>query len=566
LTIRKEAPRMEVYVLTRLKSLRNRNAKNSDAKNENLYKLLCKKDLLAISYNTIKSTPGNMTPGTDNETLDGYSETIVDKAIVDLKNQSFKFKPVRRKYIPKEVTGKTRSLGILSPRDKIIQKAMLLILEAVYEPTFLTHSHSFRKCRNCHAALAEMKSSWGGVKWAIKGDIKGCYENIDHHILISILRKKINDDKFIQLVWKLLRAGLITKKNEILSPLLANIYLHEFDTFLLKLTQSYQATKPRRNNLAYKRVSGKIDRLREKLAQYKIAKKSLDKIQKAIEIEQQLQRSMPSGDPMDPEFKKVLFVRYDDDWIIGIIGSKKTAIKIKELIDQYLGTQLKLILSPDKTKISYFPNKEVQFLGFDVSSGGPSTNTYSSTLSNRKSVGWQFRIFVPMIKVIKQLSDKNFCTKVEGIALRKKGWIMYPDEIIIQKYNYILRGLRNYYAPADNFGTSTNRIQYILAHSCAHTLANKHRTKISVQLRRLSKLGLDRIKKGIVTNNTMDFRTHVDSFESIFMLYENKINILSSNKCRICSDTENLEMHHVKAFRKDSVPLEENIYLPSCNT
>lgn len=557
---------MENYALARLESIRKTSIKDPEAKIKGLHRLLCGHDLMAIAYNTIKSIPGNMTPGTDDLTLDGYSENIVENAIIALKEQSYDFKPVRRKNVPKGNSEKTRPLSIPSPKDKVIQKAMLLILEAIYEPTFLENSHGFRKGKSCHSAMKQIRTTWPGMKWAIEGDIKGCYDNIDHQILISTLRKRIDDDKFIQLVWKLLRAGFVTEESQflssrlgtpqggILSPLLANIYLHEFDKFLLKIQLEYTSTaKPRQNNPEYKKHSGKIERLRARL---KVPESNMSfvEIRKEIKIAQRLQRSMSSGDPMDPNYKKVLFVRYADDWLIGIVGSKETAVEIKERIGLYLISELKLNLSIEKTRISYLPEGTAYFLGFNIQSGGKSKNSPNQPLHKKRSVGWQPRIFVPMEKIVEKLSDRNFCTKL-GRALSKKGWISYPDDIIITKYNFILRGLRNYYAPANNYVSSINRIQHILKYSCIHTLAAKHRSKLPVQLSRINTLGLDIEEK--LTNNTWDFRTKIVDWDDIFISYGNRTNILSSDKCRICASRDNLEMHHVKALHKDGVPLED---------
>ena len=268
---------MGYKILLRLESLKERNTKNRDAVNKDLYRLLCNKELLTIAYNSIKSKPGNMTPGTDELTLDEMSDKIIKGIIAELRSQTFKFKPVRRVYIPKGNTGNMRPLGVPTPRDKVVQKAMLMIMENIYEPTFSTHSHGFRPGFSCHSALKEIRSTWSGTKWAIEGDIKGCYDNVKHQILIDIIRQKIDDERFIQLIWKLLRAGVeINKKLErtkmgtpqggILSPLLANIYLHELDEFITNLSTQTSSSNnnSRRENPEYKSIRGKIYRLRTK--------------------------------------------------------------------------------------------------------------------------------------------------------------------------------------------------------------------------------------------------------------------------------------------------------------
>lgn len=563
--------RMGQSILLRLESLKKRNFENKESVNTDLYRLLCNKDLLTVAYNLIKSKPGNMTPGTDKLTLDELSEEVIENLIKQLRDQTFKFKPVRRVFIPKENTNVLRPLGIPSPRDKIIQKAMLLIMENIYDSTFSTHSHGFRPGHSCHSALKEIRSVWSGSKWAIEGDIKGCYDNVNHQILIDILRKKIRDERFIQLIWKLLRAGVEVNKTlektkigtpqgGILSPLLANIYLNEFDTFISNLSQEigskYNST--RRENPEYHKIRGRIYRLHTKrTASGTVTVRPTKEALKEIKTLSKIERTIPSKDPFDTEYRKILFIRYADDWIVGVFGGKEFAEGVKDKIQTFLQEQLKLTLSPEKTKITHFASNNVSFLGYTLQISTRSSYS-SSGKQNRRTVGWQPRLFVPMDKLVKKLFEKNFCTKNSlgvPIGTKKKGWILYPDKIIVQRYNYVLRGLRNYYAPADNFGSSMNRIEYLLTYSCAHTLAAKHRTRISAQLKRLEELGLDIMKSH--KNNIWDFKTKPFQYDQLLTSYVKRTKLLSAAECTVCQSKENLEMHHVKALRKDGVLLSD---------
>lgn len=465
--------------------------------------MVCNKELLIISYNLLKSNPGNLTPGTHNEILDGISESLIDNIIKQLRERAYVFKPLREVYIPKGNIGKTRYLRVLSPLDKIVQKAALLIMESIYEPIFSPHSHGFRPGRSCHTALREIRTKWAGMKWGIEGDIEGYYENVDHQILITILRRKIKDERFIQLIWKILRAGVETdqiyrnskigtSQSGMLSSLLGNIYLHELDTYLdvLSTKISLGSSESRSFNPEYTDIQYKIYRLKNlsldnENSKSKLAKEQLDELH---ELRKQ-SRKLPSKDPMDLLFRKLNYVRYADHWIIGIIGDIQIATEIRDKIKVFLKEQLKLDLSPEKTKITKLSTRKTMFLGYELQSG--SKTEFSSTLPlNKRTVGWQPRIFIPMEKIIQKLAESNFCTKL-GVGKKKKGWIHYPENVIVQKYNYIIRGYRNYYAPADNFGTSMNRIEYILKYSCAHTIAAKRRTRISSQLKRIKELGLN---------------------------------------------------------------------------
>jgi group II intron reverse transcriptase/maturase len=216
-----------------------------------------------------------MTPGTDKETLDGISKDYFKKLSKSLIEESFQFKP--RVYIPK-ANGKMRPLGIPSPRDKIVQKTMAIILNAIYEPNFLDSSHGFRPNRSCHTCMAQI-AKWSGTKLAIEGDIKGFFDNTDHHVLASLLEKKVEDQQFMDLYWKLVKAGYVeegVKRDSLLgvpqggliSPILSNIYLHEFDIFMETLIEKHHDKRPdvTIGFKEYAKITRRIQILRKKMA------------------------------------------------------------------------------------------------------------------------------------------------------------------------------------------------------------------------------------------------------------------------------------------------------------
>ena len=456
-----------------------------------------------------------------------------------------------------------------------------MILSAIYEPIFSDSSHGFRTGRSCHSALRSIRTSWSGMKWAIEGDIEGCYDNINHHILIGILRKKIQDERFLSLIWKLLRAGYESEgvvktsmkgcpQGGIVSPILANIYLHELDIFVEKLIDQHNVGK-RQTNKEYSRIRGKRDRLRffrNANGKTQARPKSEVPLHEVRRLTKEM-RKVPSKDPMDKNYKRLHYVRYADDWVIGITGSKNLAKTIRDQISVFISEQLKLTLSPEKTHISHLSQEGANFLGYYIKCGRAGTYSGRSLSKDlfggsKRTVGWQPRLFVPMDRIIKRLSEKNFCTS-KGFPLRKKGWIMYDDDAIIARYNSIFRGLRNYYAPADNLGTSLNRLKYILKYSCAHTLAAKHRTRISKQLLRTDSNSIRKLlDQPSIKVNPMDFRgekVNEISLEQAFISFAARTKVLSSDKCAVCNSKEKLEMHHVKALRKNGVDLKDNYML-----
>ena len=567
-------------VQRRLETLRKRNLKNPDAVNKDLYRILCRTDFLSACYQSIKSKAGNMTPGTDGETLDGYSEVVVDQVIAALKDQSWQFKPVRRKYIPK-ANGKLRPLGVPSPRDKIIHKGMEIILSAIYEPVFSDASHGFRTGRSCHSALRSVRSTWSGIKWVVEGDIDGCYDNVDHSKLMEILRRKIQDERFLNLIWKLLRAGYeeegVLKPSKkgcpqggVVSPVLANIYLHDLDVFIQTLAKQHNVGK-RRDNKAYQRLRGKRDRLRYSRGtdgKTRPRPKSEIPLHEVRRLSKEMKK-LPSKEPMDQNYRRLVYVRYADDWIVGITGPKHLAEDIRDQIKSFHQEHLRLTLSSEKTHISHFGKEGANFLGYILKSGEAGTYSGQRTTKDlfggtKRTVGWQPRLFVPMDRIVKRLSDKNFCSR-KGFPTKKKGWIVYEDDVIIARYNSVLRGLRNYYAPADNLGTSMNRINYILKYSCAHTLAAKHRTRISKQLRRKDSNSIQKLLDVVPGKvNPWDFRgrkVNEISLEQSFTSFAARTRVLSSDKCSACGCQQDLEMHHVRALRKGGVNLKDNYML-----
>lgn len=276
--------------------------------NDRLYRLLYDKEFYYAAYHKLKSKPGNMTPGIIPTTLDGMSDEVVEEIIESLRNGSFKFHPGRRIYIPK-ANGGQRPLTIAPPRDKLVQECIRMILEAIYEPSFSENSHGFRPNQSCHTALRAIKQKFVMAKWFIEGDITQCFPSIDHNILMKILEVRIKDTRFLDLIRKALNAGYMefrtyshtiagTPQGSIISPILANIYLDKLDRFIDELKEEFDIGVKATINPLYKKLSQKKSRtksLEEKLAIHKIL------------------RRIPSKMDIDPNFKKLEYIRYADD-------------------------------------------------------------------------------------------------------------------------------------------------------------------------------------------------------------------------------------------------------------
>ena len=228
-----------------LSMLRRSSTSNKEFVFDRLYRKLFNPDLFLLAYNNIYSKEGNMTPGVDSKTIDGFSDELVDTLIEELRYERYHPQPVKRVYIPKK-NGKKRPLGIPSFREKLVQEVVRLILETIFEPLFEESSHGFRPRKGCHTALERVKRTFTGANWVIEGDITGFFDNIDHGILLRLLKKKIKDGRFIRLVSLFLKAGYMEDaalyasvagcpQGGLVSPVLANIYLHELDGCMERL-------------------------------------------------------------------------------------------------------------------------------------------------------------------------------------------------------------------------------------------------------------------------------------------------------------------------------------------
>ncbi|UGG18111.1 reverse transcriptase/maturase family protein (plasmid) [Escherichia coli] len=324
----------------------------------------------------IRANAGALTQGVSTDTIDGFSIERAEKLAKTLRSREYVAKPVRRVQIPKK-DGKTRPLGIPGGDDKLAQEVARIILERVYEPVFSEHSHGFRPKRSCETALRSIRPVWNGVKWIVDVDIKGFFDNIPHKLLLNTLAEKIKDKNFLKLIEQWLKAGYVdnwkyhrsysgTPQGGIISPLLANIYLDKLDRFVEQnLIPAYTSGTKRRANPDMNRLAHKIHKLRKKVDGMATDSESeKEAIKKEIERLLEEKRSIPSQVMNDPNFRRMYYVRYADDFVIGVIGSKKDAEHISRQVRNFITTSLGLEVNEAKTRIRHI-SEGVNFLGYE---------------------------------------------------------------------------------------------------------------------------------------------------------------------------------------------------------
>lgn len=560
-------------IIERLETLRKLN-RNPKWVNDNIFRLVCSPQMAVLAYERIKSKPGNMTAGDDGVTLDHISMDAIGKLCESIKTGTYTPKPVRRKFIPK-ANGKSRPLGIPSPRDKIVQEMVREILEAIYDtsetPTFSSHSHGFRPNLSCHTAINEF-TKWQGTTWVVEGDIKGFFDNIDHHILIDLLRRRIKDERFINLIWAFLRADVReedgslssskigTPQGGVISPLLANIYLHEFDCWAESLQKELQKGVKRKPNPEWRSLIRKRD--------YLISKGQATKDSEVVRELERKASLLPTVLVDDPDFCRIYYVRYADDWMIGVVGNKALAESVKDRAAAFLATNLKLLLSEEKTLITHAKTEDAKFLGFRLSIGGSVKRRMVKTQDKRTTLkrvtGWLPRVDVPTQEIVSRLQASGFCHTTKGkvyFPCSKKSFVALEDHEIVMRFNSVWRGIYNYYCVCNN-ANKLRWAMYILQYSCLMTLSHKHRMRLP---KAIKKYGVfpratyknvgGEVKSAAFWKPVKWQQAFTASLKPLDLdVLMAKVGRLTRSRlgspCAICGNQSDVEMHHIRALRK----------------
>lgn len=544
----------------------------------NAYELISNVATLVDAYETIKNKSGNMVPGRDKETLDGISKEWFLSMASSLSRETFQPRPSRRVMIPK-ANGKLRPLGISSPRDKIVQQAMRLVLEIIFEPKFKDTSHGFRPRRGCHTALQKVRS-WSGASWYLEGDIKSFFDSIDHHILAKLLEKHISCRQTINLYWKFVHAGYVEHENRdkiiethegvpqggIISPLLSNIMLHELDEFMErtidKQNEDNTAHKAKIDNPAYKRLSRRIYSTKARI--------ELDPRNRELRGLKmsyiKARRRLPSLIP-NPQVIRLEYVRYADDWLVGVWGPKSAAIDLRDQVKTFL-EGLHLELSLEKTLITNSRAERAKFLGTYIKRVA-STKSVISHNGRRIPTGNTW-MTAPIPIIVNKLEQRGY------LKITKEKWdpksynkiIPIPIRDMILKYRTILNGFLNYYRFVDNI-KQLRKVYWILKESLRKTICRKLKIGKRDFMKQFGTNITLKIRKRDGNTVTLDFPSPTltrdrDGFNKTENLGDplaernwgiSTISALGQS-CANCASNVKVEMHHVKWLKTLNVKLK----------
>ncbi|WP_199883117.1 reverse transcriptase/maturase family protein [Streptomyces sp. CB01580] len=525
---------------------------------ERLYRQLFNPQLFLMAYGRIYANKGAMTPGVTGETVDGMSLEKIDTIIGKLRAETYRWAPARRTYIPKKNGGK-RPLGLPTWSDKLVAEVVRLLLEAYYDVQFSRHSHGFRPGRGCHTALNEVVEVWKGTHWFIEGDISDCFGSLDHEVMLATLGERIHDGRFLRLIRQMLKAGYLedwrwnatlsgAPQGGVASPILSNIYLDRLDQFVEQhLLPDYNRGRLRRRSREYQRVEARIRR----------AKGRGDKA--AVHALRQQLRRLPSSDPDDPDYRRLRYIRYADDWLLGFAGPKREAQEIKERMKEFLRDELKLELSESKTLITHAASQAARFLGYELRTQLADTKI----TRGRRAVNGCIGLYVPRDVIQKRCA----LYMKQGKPAFRGGLIHDQDYSIVSKYQAEYRGVVQYYLLAQDVAR-LGFLHWVMETSMLKTMARKHQSTVT-QMARRHKATVETpdgprtcmqviVKRsdgrkplvarfGGIPLKRQRFADLVDKAPSTRYTGSNElIHRLLAGQCEMCESRNGLQVHHIR--------------------
>jgi len=482
-----------------LKSLTEKSKMDKSYKFQRLYRNLYNPDFYWLAHKNIYANKGSMTAGVDGSTMDNMSDSRIEKIIESLKDHSYKPTPARREYISKKGSNKKRPLGIPSGNDKLVQEVVRMLLESIFESNFSKQSHGFRANRSCHTALSHIQDTFTGTHWFVEGDIEACFDSFDHQVVIELLRRRIDDEVFISLIWKFLKAGYMEQwkftktydgvpQGSGISPILSNIYLSELDGFMKDYKADFDigSSSKRQRSTQYRTAIDRAYRFRKKgkeLWENLSCEERKERTKKLRQLESEIYK-LPAAIPHDDKYKTIQYVRYADDFLIGVIGSREDALRVKNDVGKFLAERLKLKMSDEKTKITHTGDR-ARFLGHDVTVSREQRTIKKSDGKTQRCHSYVVRLLVPREKWVGKLFEykaMKIVTTETGKerfkALHRGKHINKRDIEILTAYNSEIRGLYNFYSYA-NDSYKIGMFANVMKYSMFKTFANKYKTNVN---------------------------------------------------------------------------------------
>lgn len=527
---------------------------------ERVYRLLFNRDLYLMAYGKIYRNVGATTPGSTPETADEMSLRKIDTIIEALRSERYRWTPTRRIYIEKKNSTKKRPLSMPAWSDKLLQEVIRLILESYFEPTFSNFSHGFRPGKGCHTALRQIDDNWHGVNWFIEGDIKACFDSLSHEFLMQTLAEHIHDGRFLRLIRELLQAGYLeewrynatlsgTPQGGIVSPILSNIYLSKLDSYVENtLIPMYTKGTRRKKNREYDNLLCQGYRLRKR-GQYAEAAKARKAAQK-----------LPSVDLNDPDYRRLRFVRYADDWLLGLIGTREEAEQIKEQVKTFLHEELKLELSDEKTLITHARTEAARFLSYQISASQDDTRQ----TKKKRSVNGVMRLRVPP-----DLLRKN-CQKYQkhNKSIHRKELTNNTAYSIVAQYQSEFRGFAEYYQLANDLHR-LNSLKWIMEQSLAKTLATKLKATVKKVHKKFGTTWIvdGKLYKGFQVTIPREGKDPLIAkwggiplkrrLQAILndhppLIWPSRSELekrLLADTCELCGSADRVEVHHIRALK-----------------
>jgi len=561
--------------LDRLIAINKLSQKDPKWIHKDIFRILKKDEIWIAAYEKLKSNKGALTPDITPETMDGMSLERLKRLKNQVCSENYRFQTVKLTYIPRP-DGRKRPLGLPTANDKIVQEVMRMILEAIYKPIFSELSFGFRSGLGCHDALYHVEQRFRWVDYIVEGDIEQAYPTIDHHILINILEKRIDDPRFIRLTWKLLGCGVLDEERiiwskkgvpqgSIVSPILANIYYHELDEYVKKLKSQYETdgnNNKRLKSKAYKSFEYKINKVFKEMNTYEVQSLERQKLAKQLK---KLRAERLKVEGLKVKVTRIEYVRYADDWMIGVSGDRKLASDIKELISDFMKNSLEQKIHPIKTKVTNIRKGNAQFLGYDIflPRNRPISSYKGKGVKTIRRGQPQLRLEVPVRSLTKRYVERGYLKQLTGQVrpISKASYSVLEDHVIVSHYRSIWQGILNYYSGCTNRGR-LQYIHYLLHISCAMTLGHRHRKPVS---KIFAKYGKTLSVKIPNTNKKVSF-----PYKTSWKLSERRwlrgkqvsiptiryANLVARSSlglpCVICDSNEGpIEMHHVKHVRKE---------------